>query len=159
MGTISRLMSSEGETMKSQIEGKLGQQVIAAGELRQGRTPSLAAMLTGTALMEVLRPRRSKALPKRFALALTADRVFAFSCLGVSDEDGSNYHVVIRGDEQGSWAREAVSISGLPGEPGKTDGTLDLAGEQIPVSRPNLDGDTETDGLVELLALNSKVAS
>jgi hypothetical protein len=109
-------------------------------------------MLTGVALVEVLRPRRSKALPKRFALALTADRAVAFSCLGVSDEDGSNYHVVVRGDAEGSWPRDAVSLSGLPGEPGTTDGTLSLAGEEIPVYRPNLDGDPETDALVELLA-------
>ena len=152
MGTIGRLMSSQGEMMKSQIEEKLGEQVAAAGELRQGRTPSLGAMLTGTALIEVLRPRRSKALPKRFALAVVGDRVVAFSCLGVSDEDGSNYHVVIRGTEQGSWPRDVVSISGLPGEPGTTNGTLNLAGDQIPVCRPNLDGDSETDELVGLLS-------
>lgn len=60
--------------MKSQIEERTGEEVIAAGQLKQGRTPSMAAMVTGAALFEVLRPRRSKSLPKGFALAVTANR-------------------------------------------------------------------------------------
>jgi hypothetical protein len=149
MGTIAQLMSSKGATMKSQIEEKTGEEVIAVGQLRQGRTPSVAAMMTGTALFGVLRPRRSKSLPKGFALAITASRVVAFSCIGVSEEDGENYHVVVRGSERGSWPREGVSFESLPG---KSDGTLDLCGELVPVCRPNGEGDAETDELIELLS-------
>lgn len=89
-------------------------------------------MVTGAALFEVLRPRRSKALPKGFAPAVTANRVVAFSAIGVGEEDGENYHVVVRGSERGSWPREGVSFEGLPG---KSDGTLNLAGEVVPVCR------------------------
>jgi hypothetical protein len=148
MGTIGKLLSSQGESMQAQVEAITGEAVLAAGELRQGRTPS---MVTGAALFEVLRGRRSKALPKRFTLALTTSRVVAFSCLGVSDEDGENYHVVFRGSERGSWPRGGVRYEGLPGK--ASDGTLHLGGEPIPVCRPNLDGDdVETPALLELLA-------
>ena len=54
--------------------GWLDDEVVAAGELRQGRAPSLLGMVTGTALIEVARPRRTKLLPRRFVLAATADR-------------------------------------------------------------------------------------
>lgn len=47
-------------------------EVIAAGDLRQGKEPSVVAMLTGTALIEVLRPRRSKSLPRHFVLGSPA---------------------------------------------------------------------------------------
>jgi hypothetical protein len=49
----------------------LAEPVIAAGDLRQGKEPSLASMVTGTALIEVMRPRRSKAVPRHFVLAVT----------------------------------------------------------------------------------------
>lgn len=138
MGTLTQYLSNaQAATMKSQIEERTGEEVIAAGQLKQGRTPSMAAMVTGAALFEVLRPRRSKSLPKGFALAVTANRVVAFSCLGVGEEDGENYHVVVRGSERGSWPREGVSFESLPG---KSDGTLDLCGEAVPVCRPNMDG-------------------
>jgi hypothetical protein len=52
--------------------GWLGDEVIAAGQLRQGKAPSLVAMVTGWALVELLRPRRSKSLPRQFVLASTA---------------------------------------------------------------------------------------
>src|SRR4051812_25515412 len=55
--------------------GWLADEVIAAGVLRQGKAPSRLAMVTGLMLIEVLRPRRSKSLPREFALAVTADRV------------------------------------------------------------------------------------
>src|SRR5262245_26719618 len=61
-------------------------QVIAAGDLRQGKEPSLVSMATGAALVEVLRPRRSRSLPRHFVLALTGDRVVAFKTLGTGDD-------------------------------------------------------------------------
>ena len=149
MGTIAKLMSSRTETMKSQVEAKTGEEVIAVGQLKQGRTPSMAAMVTGTALFEVLRPRRSKSLPKGFALAVTPNRVVAFGAIGVSEgEYGENYHVVVRGDERGSWPREGVSFEALPG---KTDGTLQLGRERIPVSRPGGENDAEAEALIALI--------
>ena len=149
MGTLAQLISSQGQSMKSQVEEKTGEEVIAVGQLKQGRTPSMAAMMTGTALFEVLRPRRSKSLPKGFALAVTTNRVVAFSAIGVGEEDGENYHVVVRGSEHGSWPRESVSFEGLPG---RSDGTLEVGGERVPVCRPNLDGDEETEALIALLS-------
>jgi hypothetical protein len=89
--------------------GMLAEQVIAAGDLRQGKEPSLASMITGTALIEVLRPRRSKAVPRHFVLAVTEDRVVAFGAVGGGDEDGP-YEVWVRPGERGSWPREAVRL-------------------------------------------------
>jgi hypothetical protein len=158
MGTLAKLLSSETETMKAQVEQLTGEEVLAAGQLRQGRIPSMIAMLTGTALIEVLRPRRSKSLPKAFTLAVTPSRVVAFACVGVSeDEDGTNYHVVVRSKERGSWPRVAVSIEGF-GRERKGEGWLTVGGERVPVCRPNLDGDPETDALVGLLAQAGEAA-
>jgi len=56
---------------------------------------------------------------------------------------------VVRGEEQGSWPRQAVSF-----EQGseRLDGTLHLNGEQVKVCRPNMDSDPETEALIELLS-------
>jgi predicted protein tyrosine phosphatase len=152
MGTIAQVMSSQAATMASQIEERTGEEVLAAGQFRQGHKPSTLALVTGAALIEVLRPRRSKSLPRRFALAVTSSRVVAFSCLGVADDEyGESYRVVVRGEERGSWPREAVSISGL-GDPGGEEGTLHLGGEAVPVCRARANADPETDALVELIA-------
>jgi hypothetical protein len=72
--------------------------VIAAGDLRQGKEPSLVSMVTGTALVEALRPRRSKSVPRHFVLALTGDRIVAFKTLGTGDDAGV-YELWIRPDE------------------------------------------------------------
>jgi hypothetical protein len=149
MGTLQKIIGSEGQTMVAQVEELTGEEVVAAGQLRQGRKPSMTAMVTGTALFEVLRPRRSKAVPRHFVLALTPSRAVAYSCIGVSDdEDGTNYHVVIRGKERGSWPREAVSFAGEPFE-----GTLTVAGESFPVTQPNLIEDEETPALLAALRI------
>jgi hypothetical protein len=151
MGTLTKMFSSEVATMKSQVEEKTGEEVIAAGEMRQGRKPSMASMLTGTALIELARPRRSKSVPKHFVLALTSTRAVAYGCVGVADdEDGENYRVVVRDKQQGSWPREGVRFEGLPGREGH--GTLDLDGEKIEVWRPSTVDDEETDELIEGLS-------
>ena len=71
MGTIAQVFSSEMRTMRSQVEELTGEEVLAVGQLRQGRTPSMVAMLTGTALIEVLRPSkmRGEAVPNRLVWA------------------------------------------------------------------------------------------
>lgn len=151
MGTLTKLLSSDVGTMKSQVEEMSGEEVIAAGQLRQGHKPSLASMITGTALIELARPRRSKSVPKGFVLAVTPSRVLAYACTGVADdEDGENYRVVVRGKQKGSWPREGVSFAALPGEEGH--GTLDICGEKVEVFRPSTIDDEETDALLELLA-------
>jgi hypothetical protein len=151
MGTLTKMFSSKVETMKEQVEAKTGEEVLAAGEMRQGSKPSMASMLTGTALIGLARPRRSKSVPKHFVLALTPTRAVAYGCVGVADdEDGENYRVIVRDKQQGSWPREGVRFEGLPGREGH--GTLDLAGEKVEVFRPSTVDDAETDALIEALA-------
>ena len=128
-------------------------EVIAAGQLRQGKALSIAGMITGTALIELARPRRSKSLPRHFVLAATADRVVAFkaSSLVMGEETGPEM-VRIKQGECGSWPRASVRLIDLPDGAQSKGGTLELEGaERLPVSRPNLDGDPNTDELLELL--------
>ena len=76
-------------------------------------------------------------------LAVTAGRVVAFKASGGGDS-ASNYEVRISPGECGSWARGSVYI--LDGT------TLELDGvERIPVARSNMNGDPNTDELVEAL--------
>lgn len=151
MGTMAKVFSSQVETMAAQAEEQLGEGVVAAGRLRQGRRPSMVAMVTGTALFEVLRPRRSKTVPRSFVLALTPTRAVAFGFIGVSDDDdGENYRAVLREGERGSWPREVVALLG-PVADGGRDHVLRIAGEEIQVTRVSTIDDPETDALVELL--------
>ena len=131
--------------------GRLGEEVVAAGQLRQGKAPSVIELVTGLALIELVRPRRSKALPRQFVLAATADRVVAFKAAGGGDSE-SNYETRIKPGERGSWPRELVRLMDLPKGADSLGGTLELAGERIPVTRANLNGDPSTDELMELLS-------
>lgn len=137
--------------MKEQAQEKLGEEILAAGELRQGKPPSMAAMISGAALIELLRPRKSKALPKHFVLAVTPDRVAAFKAFNSSDEDNSDHRVILRGDVEATWPRGDVSLADLAEGVESKGGTLVLGGESVPVARPNLSGDPETDELFSLL--------
>jgi hypothetical protein len=130
--------------------GWLAEEVIAAGVLRQGKAPSLPALITGLALIEVLRPRRSKSLPREFALAVTAGRVVAFAMSVWAEGDGTTDRVVkIKPGERGCWPRESVRLIDRPAGGKRNGGSLDLAGvEQIPVM---WDGDQSTDELIEHL--------
>lgn len=130
--------------------GSLADEVIAAGVLRQRKAPSLLAMVTGLALIEVLRPRRSKSLPREFALAVIADRVVAFAMSPWKEGDGATNRVVkIERGERGSWPRESVRLIDLPKGGESKGGTLECAGvERIPVA---WDGDQSTDEPIELL--------
>ena len=51
-----------------------GEEVLAVGHLRQGGKPSMTAMLTGTALIGMMKPRAGKALPRHFVLGVTPSR-------------------------------------------------------------------------------------
>src|SRR5690242_3904378 len=60
-GYLSVLSESPG-ALRSALNqsGWIDQEVIAAGQLRQGKAPTTLGMITGHALIEVARPRRSK---------------------------------------------------------------------------------------------------
>ena len=125
--------------------GAINRNAMARRQLRQGRKPSMASMLTGTALIELARPRRSKSVPKHFVLALTPTRAVAYGCVGVADDDdGENYRVIVRDKQQGSWPREGVSFTAAADKPNA--GALDLGGEQVEVWRPSTIDDEETGG-------------
>ncbi|HKE81807.1 MAG TPA: hypothetical protein VKB54_20995 [Solirubrobacteraceae bacterium] len=135
--------------------GWLDDEIVAAGELRQGKAPSLLAMATGTALVEVVRPRRTKALPRRFVLAATADRIIAFKAWGGGGgADDGPYIVRVKPGACGSWPRSSVRLVDLPEDAGSDAGTLELDGtERVPVFKPNLNGgDPGTDELIEVLS-------
>ena len=151
MGMLADVVRGPGP-MKGQVEEKLGEEVLAAGQLRQGKEPSLGSMITGTALIGLMKPRGSKSLPKSFVLAVTSDRVVAFKGTGVGDEFGDEYEVIVRGDEQGSWPRAMVSIEEPSDERASKGATLVVDGDRIPVFRPNIRGDRETDEMIALLA-------
>jgi hypothetical protein len=135
--------------------GWLEEDVLAAGQLRQGTAPSTLGMITGTALVEVVRPRRSKSLPRHFVLAVTQDRIVAFKAFagGGTGEDDGPYMLRIKPGECGSWPRSAMRLVDLPDGPQSKQATLELNGsERLPVSRPNLNGDPDTDDLFDLLS-------
>ena len=124
-------------TMKAEVEKKLGEEVLAVGELRQGKPPSMTSMLTGTALIGLFKPRGSKTLPKHFLLAVTGDHVIALHGRGVSDEDGADLGAVVRG-EAASWPRDQVTVGELREESHSVSGTLEIPGERIPVFDPGM---------------------
>ena len=133
--------------------GWLDDEVLAVGQMRQGTAPSVVAMVTGWALIQLLRPRRSKSLPSQFVLAVTADRVAAFKASGGGDSE-SSYETSLRRGEVDSWPRESVRLADLPEGRKSKDAVLVLAGvERIPVARPNLNGDPNTDELIEVLTV------
>jgi hypothetical protein len=131
----------------------LGEEVLAAGQLRQGRAPSMVSMLLGTALIEVLRPRRSKALPRHFVLAVTPTRVVAFKAWGGSGEGSDDYTINVRPGVAAQFGRAEVAVTDLDQGARSVGGTLHAGGEAIPVFRPNMTagGDADTDGLLALL--------
>lgn len=153
MAKAIRIDSEQPGALKETIEqaGWLeGEEVIAAGQLRQGKAPSTLEMITGAALIEVLRPRRSKQLPRHFVLAVTPKRVVAFKASGGKGDNGP-YIVRVRPGVEGSWSREGIRISGLEEGPKSSGGNLQLGAELIPVARPNLTGEPNTDELLATL--------
>jgi hypothetical protein len=150
-GAIRVLLGEPGAIKRALNDnGWLAAEVIAAGELRQGKEPSPVAMATGMALIELLRPRRARSLPRRFVLAVTTDRVVAFKAVGVSEDDGP-HELWIRPGERSSWPRESLRLVDLSEGAASTAGTLVLGTERVPVFRPNPDPDPSTDELLELL--------
>jgi hypothetical protein len=143
-GAIKRALNESGW-----IDGE----VLAAGDLLQGKKASLVWMLPVVGELAALRSHmaKSKSLPRQFVLAVTRDRVVAFETLASSDDlDSSLYGLWVRSEEFGSWPREAVRLVPTLGtEP--TAGTLELDGlERAPVQWSS--NDPSTRELVELLA-------
>lgn len=136
--------------MVAQATHVLGTEVLAAGELRQGQAPDPDEVASLGTLFEIFRRRRSKALPRRFVLAVTVDRVAAIKSISMGSAENGDYRVYLRGGEQGSWPRSSVSLEAPEGA-GPWGGTLHLGGEAVPVFRPLLSGDPETDELFRLL--------
>jgi hypothetical protein len=131
MGSLGESMTGE-TTMKAIVEKELGEEVVAAAALSQGKPPSMLSMVTGAALIGLVRPRASKELPKRFILAVTADRVIALRGTPISDEEGRDTGVALRG-EIASWPRSEVSALPTSTEKGSKGGTLRIPGAEIPV--------------------------
>jgi len=130
--------------------GWLADDVVAAGMVTQGKTQSLFRMITGLALLEVLRPKRSKTLPREFVLAVTADRVVALSLSPWKEGVGDMGDVVkIKNEQRGSWRRGQARVSDVTVGRVQNGGTLDLAGEEpFPFT---WGGDDSTAELIELL--------
>ena len=114
-GWISVLSESPGALRSALNEsGWVDGEVIAAGELRQGRAPTTLGMITGHAVVELAKPRRSKALPRCFVLALTADRIVAFKCVsGGGGPDSGPFTVRIRPGVYAEWPRSSVRLLDL----------------------------------------------
>ena len=138
--------------------GWLDEPILAAGQLRQGKAPSMLGMLTGTAVIEVLRPRRSKLLPRHFVLAVTPTRVVAFKASGGSGESDHVYRLHVREVVAAAYPRDAVALTDLAEGSASKGGTMEVRGERFPVSRPNLDGDPSTDELLGALSGTASAA-
>jgi hypothetical protein len=119
-------------------------ELVAVGQLRQGKPPTALGMALGYAVVEVLRPRRSKLLPRHFVLAVTEQRVIAWKASGGSPEDSSDYRLRIRPGEQANFPRASVSVTDLTDGPQSKGATMTIAGESFPVSLANLSGDANT---------------
>jgi hypothetical protein len=139
-------------TRRLNESGWLAEEVLAAGLLRQGKPYSLFGIVTGLALMDVVRPRRSKTLPREFVLALTAERVVAFALALVSEGDGTGDTVAvkIKRGERSSWPRDLVRLIDQTKGFESQGATLELGGvDRLPVA---WDGNDSTDELIELLS-------
>ena len=131
--------------------GWLADEVVAAGALRQGKPPSMISMVTGAALVEVVRPRRTKSLPREIALAVTTDRVVAFAMSAWSEGDEfTDYVVKIKRGEVGSWPLGSARLSDRADAAGWKGGTLQLGDlDPFPVT---WNSDPSSDELVELIS-------
>ena len=113
-------------------------------------------MMTGWALVELVKASRYKELPREFCLAVTDRRVLALGLSAWSEAGGetSSIDVVVKvkRGEIASWSRGEIRIDpdGRRPRTGCRGGTLHLGGERVAV---NWDADSNQMGeLVALLA-------
>jgi hypothetical protein len=146
-----RLIETDAFKRRLNQSGWFDDEVLAAGMLSQGKAQSLLSLVTGWALVEMVRGRRCKSLSRDFCLAVTADRVVALAISAVAEGgEGTDVIVKVKRGERGSWSRGSVRIDldNRNLKSGQKGGTLDLAGlERFPV---NWEGSSEEE-LVELL--------
>jgi hypothetical protein len=136
--------------------GWFDEEIVAGGLLTQGKAQSLLSMATGWALVEMVRGRRCKSLPREFCVAVMPSRVVALAMSpwseGGDGETDTNIVVKVKREEIGSWSRGSlrIDLDNRRLRTGYKGGTLDLAGlERFPV---NWSADTQTDEMVALLA-------
>ena len=135
-------------TMREVVEKEIGEEVVVVAALSQGVPPSPLSLVTGAALIKLISPRASKALPKRFILAVTPDRVVALKGTPISDEDGNDTGAHIRG-VIASWERGEVSATRAVDGNG---GTLRIPGASIPVFDRSLGDPRERELFMALAA-------
>jgi len=145
-----RLMEKDAFKHRLNQSGWFGDEIVAAGMLTQGRAQSLLSLVTGWALVEMVRGRRCKALSRDFCVAITADRVVALAISSMAEGgEGADVIVKVERGERGSWSRDSVRVDrdGRNLKGGQKGGTLDLPGlGAFPV---NWEGEEE---LVSLLS-------
>ena len=114
--------------------GWFDEEVVAAGLLTQGKAQSLLSMVTGWALVELVRARRSSrsrgVLPRRHR----DNRVIALEMSpwseGSGAEGSTDAVVKVKRDQAGSWSRGClrIDLDARNLKSGEKGGTLDLAG-------------------------------
>jgi hypothetical protein len=153
-----RVPVAEPESFKRRLNasGWFDEEIVAGGLITQGKAQSLKSMMTGWALVELVKARRHKALPREFCVAVTDKRVIALGLSPWSEGGGETASidvvVKVKRGEIGSWSRDEIRIEPDGGRPrtGYRGGTLHLGGERVPV---NWDADSNQVGeLVALLA-------
>jgi hypothetical protein len=133
--------------------------ILAAGYLRQGTVPSKWAG-NWPGMINLLRPRRSKKLPREFLLALTGTEVLVFKVTGVGGSEAAAF----------SWIKilegvafrcpiESVSISDLPEGEKSRGATLTIEGESFPVIQAIREGDPNTEPLFAMLMERSRAVA
>jgi hypothetical protein len=146
-----RIIERDGFKRRLNESGWFDEEIVAAGMLTQGRAQSLLSLITGWALVEMVRGRRCKSLSRDFCVAVTADRVVVLAIAAAAEGgEGTDLIVKVKRGEQGSWARGEVKLAPdnreLTG--GQKGGTLDLPGlGQFPV---NWEGPSAGDLIEEL---------
>ena len=161
IGFAAMWMTTDPDSMKQAIaesgwvDTERDGELAAVGQLRQGKPPTALGMALGYAVWEVVRPRRSKLLPRHFVLAVTAERVIAWKATGSSPEDSSDYVLKILSGEQASFPRSSVTVGGLADGPKSKGATMTIDGQSFPVSLANLSGDPNTQ---ECLAVLGRLA-
>jgi hypothetical protein len=152
-----RVPLAEPEAFRQRLNasGWFDEEIVAGGLITQGKAQSLKSMMTGWALVELVKSRRYEALPREFCLAVTGKRVIALALSPWSEGGGetASIDVVIKvkRGEIGSWSRRELRIEpdGRRPRTGHRGGTLHLGGDQVPV---NWDADSNQVGeLVSLL--------
>jgi hypothetical protein len=105
-------------------------EILAGALVTQGRKPSVASMLTGWALVELVKARRCKWLPREFCLAVTGTRVIALALSpwseGTGETSSTDVVVKVKRGEIESWPRGGVRVDG--------DTLVVRDGERVPVT-------------------------